>query len=147
MGGLATTLALAIGALDDREEEGGASVEATAERAGPGKDGATAHVTFHDRSGSLFIDGDYVIRGVPGRILNAMLREHEDSGRTEFSNKELRLNRSLGLPAGKDNLEARLLTLRRRLEARDDPFRLESVGRGRLRLTVDRPVQLSDVDD
>ena len=97
----------------------------------------TATVAFHERDGSVLVDGDYVIRGVPGRILFALLSENERSGRTDFTNREIRLDQSIGLPAGNDNLEARLLTLRRRLADRADPFRLERVGRGRLRLTVD----------
>ena len=99
-------------------------------------------VVFYDHDGTVLVDGDYVIKGVPGRILFAILTEYADSGRTEFTNKEIRLNRAVGLPAGNDNLEARLLTLRRRLAEREDPFRLERVGRGRLELSVDAPFTL-----
>jgi adenylate cyclase len=102
---------------------------------------------FHERDGSFFLDGDYVIKGVPGRILFAILREHEASGRSEFTNRELRLDRSIGLPAGKDNLESRLLALRRRLAERDGPIRLERTGRGRLRVDVDQPLRLTRRDD
>lgn len=108
---------------------------------------ATATVAFHEHDGSLLVDGDYVIRGVPGRILFALLSEHERSGRTEFTNREIRLDRTIGLPAGNDNLEARLLTLRRRLADRTDPFRLERVGRGRLQLSVDGDLTLVRHDD
>ena len=104
-------------------------------------------VVFHERDGSFFLDSDYVIKGVPGRILFAILREHEGSGRSEFTNRELRLDRSIGLPAGKDNLESRLLALRRRLAERDGPIRLERTGRGRLRVDVDQPLRLTRRDD
>lgn len=93
-------------------------------------------VAFHEGDGSVFIDGEYVIRGVPGRILFRLLSEHSASGRTEFSNKELRLDRSIGLPAGNDNLEARLLVLCRRLAERDLMVVVERVGRGRIALGV-----------
>ena len=103
---------------------------------------AETTVAFFEHDGTVLVDGSYVIKGVPGRILFAMLREYEGSGRRDFSNRELRLDRAIGLPAGKDNLEARLLTLRRRLAEREDPFLLERVGRGQLRLTVGGPIRL-----
>jgi len=91
-------------------------------------------VDVYERDGSVFFDGDYVIKGVAGRALAAMLEQFVRSGRNSFSNRELRLNPALELSPGKDNLEARLLTLRRRLDLRDDPVRLHKAGRGRLRL-------------
>ena len=106
----------------------------------------TATVAVHEPDGSVLIDGDYIIKGVPGRILFSMLSEHRQSGRTEFTNREIRLDRTIGLPAGNDNLEARLLTLRRRLADRSDPFRLDRVGRGRLHLTVDSDIVLVRAD-
>jgi len=104
-------------------------------------------VAFYDQDGSVLVDGDYVIKGVPGRILYALLAEHQRTGRTEFTNREIRFDRSIGLPSGNDNLEARLLTLRRRLADRDDPFAVERIGRGQLRLTVSSPLDLVHHDD
>ncbi|MEA2168752.1 MAG: adenylate cyclase, partial [Solirubrobacteraceae bacterium] len=87
----------------------------------------------------------YIVKGAPGRILWSMLRAYTRSGRTQFSNRELRLDESLGLPAGNDNLEARLLVLRRRLADLGCGIMLERVGRGRLELTLDRPATLTVV--
>ena len=64
------------------------------------------------------------------------------TGARQFSNRELRLDESLGLPAGNDNLEARLLVLRRRLADLDCGIALERVGRGRLLLQLARPARL-----
>ncbi len=101
-----------------------------------------AEVVFHEVDATILVDGEYLIRGVPGRILFWILTENRRSGRTEFTNVELRRTRELELPTGNDNLEARLLTLRRRLSEWDGSFRLERIGRGRLRLEIESPVKL-----
>jgi hypothetical protein len=111
----------------------------------PAPAGPRAEITYYRADDTVLCDGDYVVKGVPGRILWTLLSAHEGSGRTLFSNRELRLDESLGLPAGNDNLEARLLVLRRRLAERGTPVALERVGRGRLQLTVARPLALVEV--
>lgn len=103
-------------------------------------------VAYYQADDSVFVDGVYLIKGAGGRILWKMLREHAESRRTEFTNRELRLDESLGLPAGADNLEARLLVLRKRLGGGEFPIGLERVGRGRLALHVPRPLRLSEVE-
>jgi len=92
---------------------------------------------------SVFVNGSYLIKGVAGAILCKLLRDHMQHGRTEFSNRELRLDPSLGLPDVVDNLEARLLLLQRRLRDQDVGLRLEKTGRGRFRLCVSGQVVLT----
>ena len=104
--------------------------------------GAVTHVRSYDADGSIFVDGEYLIRGVAGRALWSILRRHVDEGTTEFSNKELRLDPSLGLPPFRDNLDSRLLLLKRRLDERQAPMRIVKTGRGRFRIELDRPVRL-----
>jgi adenylate cyclase len=91
---------------------------------------------------SIFLGGDYLIKGVAGRIFHALVSDFVGAGRIEFTNKELRLDPRVRLPDLADNLEARLILLARRLDERDAGIRIEKSGRGRFRLAVARPVQL-----
>jgi hypothetical protein len=104
--------------------------------AAPVVSGPKGTVRFFASDGSTFVDGDYLVKGVPGRILWRLLCDHDANGRTEFTNRELRLDPALELPPYRDNLESRLVLLKRRLEERDAPMRIEKAGRGRLRLLV-----------
>ena len=99
-------------------------------------------VKYYPDDESVFLDNDYLIKGVAGGILWRLLRLYVDEGREEFSNRELRLDSSLVLPDIKDNLEARLILLRKRLEERSDYLRIEKVARGRFRLLVSRAITL-----
>ncbi|CAN7211099.1 GAF domain-containing protein [Rhizobium sp. LjRoot258] len=94
-------------------------------------------VVHHAYDDSVFIDNAYVIKGVAGRMLMMMLSLWLREGRTEFTNREIRLSDSLRLPDIKDNLETRLLLLRRRLEEKGTPVRLVRAGRGLIRLELD----------
>jgi adenylate cyclase len=120
--------------------------EAEAPAAGTGRPATSAdagpplHLKRFGRDNSVFLDDVYLIRGVAGAILWKVVGEYLRSGRREFTNRELRLAPELRLPDVQDNLEVRLLLLQRRLTEQRADIQLEKVGRGRMRLSVARPV-------
>lgn len=111
----------------------------------PRSTGRTIRIVHHHFDDSVFVDDEYVIKGVSGRLLVHMLGVVDGEGRNEFTNRELRLADGLKLPDLKDNLETRLLLLRRRLEEKSLPLRLLRVERGRMRLTLDGRPKLTSL--
>jgi adenylate cyclase len=102
-------------------------------------------VRYFRSDDSIFIDDAYLIKGVAGRILWKLLKIQSTTGRTDFSNKEIRLDSSLNLPDFKDNLESRLILLRRRLAEHCDFLILSRLRRGQIRLDVRRRLTLEEL--
>jgi adenylate cyclase len=107
--------------------------------------GEALRVRHYRADHSVFLDDQYLIKGVAGAILWTLLSDHASSGRVAFSNRELRLDPRIRLPDVSDNLEARLVLLQRRLAERGACVRLERAGRGQLQLRVGRPLQLLEI--
>jgi hypothetical protein len=112
----------------------------------PGSQLAVPALALGQLVGVLLLDGDYVIKGVAGKLLWSLLRQFQMEGRTDFTNREVRLDASLDLPDFRDNFESRLILLKRRLDERDSLVRIEKTGRGRFRLDVDATLRLEAVD-
>ncbi|MDO8907983.1 MAG: GAF domain-containing protein [Pseudohongiella sp.] len=139
---LSDYLALAITSMErcsehttEPPEEGAAPVKGT---------GNPVSVCFYSADQSVFINNDYLIKGVAGAILWKLLCDHSSLGRDEFTNRELRHDTSLRLPDVVDNLDARLILLQRRLTERCDSLAIEKTGRGRFRLRVDGTLNLRE---
>ncbi len=142
---VATLVANAVETDRARERDADPLADDAAGTTQPTRGGRSTLVRFFDQDGSVFLDGDYLIKGVAGRILWSLLTAHLADGRVSFTNRELRLDGSLGLPEYRDNLESRLILLKRRLDERSAPVRIEKSGRGRFRIDIDGDVRLDAV--
>jgi adenylate cyclase len=141
---LSAHLAPAIERLTDTAEP---SLDDTKDNFPPSPlaNGIPIHVRHFPCEHSLFIGDTYLIKGVAGAILWHLLQEYQQQGRSTFSNRELRLLPGLGLPELSDNLEARLVLLKRRLDERQCGINIEKVGRGRFCLSISQPLMLEIV--
>ena len=104
----------------------------------------TSVIKHYEADDSIFIDNDYLIKGIAGRIFWKLVGDYSRTGRADFTNKEIRRDASLQLPDFKDNLEARLILLRRRLQDQCSFLRLVPAGRGQFRFEVRHRLTLEE---
>jgi len=141
---LATHVGAVAAQLED-EPVAPADDDCTTRRASPAPAGTPLRLRRFVENDSVFVGEDYLIKGVAGSILWRLLRAHLEEGRSDHTNRELRLDPAIRLPDLSENLEARLILLQRRLEERCPDLRIEKTGRGRFRFSVRRPVQLAEI--
>jgi adenylate cyclase len=139
---LAAQLGITIHALHQLSET---AEEAARETTPVAVAGAPLLVRHYVEDDTIFLGDDYLIKGVAGNILWTLLCDYSEKKRASFTNRELRLDPRVHLPDVGDNLEARLVLLRRRLAERTGDLRIEKTARGRFSLTVTRPLELVQI--
>ena len=123
--------------LCDDETAGTAETKAAAPRQSQAASSAEImKVRYYLADKSVFIDNEYLIKGVAGAILWRLLQIYLTKGRTDFTNREMRVDPELGLPEVADNLEARLVLLQRRLDDKCSAIKMQKTGRGRFKLVI-----------
>lgn len=144
---LTTVGALVASSIESLRSDAGAPAlpDDVASGGPPPAEGSPMHVKFFADDGSTFLDGEYLIKGVAGKLLWSMLRQYQAGGRTEFTNREMRLDPTLELPDFRDNFESRLILLKRRLDERDSLIRIHKTGRGQFRLAVASTLRLEEI--
>jgi len=141
---IAQQLALAAQLLDQLSNS-----ETERARKKPNSDQPTGQVItvrHYASDDTIFVGDNYLIKGVAGAILCKLLSDFITQGRLEFTNRELRLDPTLPLPDLSNNLEARLILLKRRLADRCPEMALENTGRGRFKLRLAGPVKLVEAE-
>jgi adenylate cyclase len=139
-------VAATLGSMMEIVRDGEAQRAAAPAKPDAGADATPLAIRYYGQDGSVFLDNDYLIKGVAGTIFWKLVRDYTERGRCEFTNRELRLDPELRLPAYAENLEARLILLQKRLRERGSLIRIEKSGRGKFRLAVDCPLELRDAD-
>jgi adenylate cyclase len=140
---LAAELGIAIHALQQLSET--PEEPAIGQTAQAAAAGAPLLVRHYVEDDTIFLGNDYLIKGVAGNILWTLLCDYCEEKRASFSNRELRLDPRIHLPDVGDNLEARLVLLRRRLADRTGDIRINKTARGRFSLAVARPLELVQI--
>jgi hypothetical protein len=140
---LANQIAIGIDRLREEDEREPAPMPRES-IAAPAPMGRARKFMFFRNDDCVFVDGEYLVRNVPGKILWKLLNEYQRGQRTQFTNRELRLDPTLGLPAVKDNLESRLILLRKRLVEKCPEVRLVPTERGRFALELACPIELDE---
>jgi hypothetical protein len=145
---LANQIALGIDRMIERGDEPADSPApaepATAAPSSAAPRRCTRRLTYYRQDDAIFVDDEYLIRNIPAKILWKVLGESMRTGRTEFSNREMRVDPSLGLPPVKDNLESRLILLRHRLQEKCPDLQIVSTGRGRFALRAEAAIEMTE---
>lgn len=135
-------LAVALTLMQPAEPDGAAAPQPAFAQSATG---VPLRLRRYAEDNSVFVDDEYLIRGVAGAILWKLASEFARSGRCDFTNRELRLAPELRLPDVADNLEVRLVLLQRRLTEQSSAIRIEKTGRGRFRFVTTRPIAMEEI--
>ncbi|MEO6097380.1 MAG: hypothetical protein ABIW76_17680 [Fibrobacteria bacterium] len=99
---------------------------------------------FHESDESITLNGAYFTRGIPARILTALLQSWLETGKTEFEYSEFKRRFEISLGQKNSNFEVRFYRLIDKLRQECKAITIEKTGRGKFRLVVDGVLELKD---
>jgi hypothetical protein len=95
------------------------------------------HFTFESGNDRMLVNGKVLIKGVPARILNLMLKSKVDEGKTVFERREFLYNDDIVTDRYNTGFELRLQRLTAALSRKCSAIRINRIARGAYQLQVE----------
>ena len=90
--------------------------------------------TYYGRDESISVNGEYLAKSIPAKILRHVLTAHTQEGKLEFEYREFKRDIEITLRQKNTNFEVRFYRLMEKLEEKCPGLRFEKQGRGKFAL-------------
>jgi len=92
--------------------------------------------TYHPEDESIALNGEYLTKGMPAKILRSILAAHAREGRTVFEYRDFKRDFEISLGQKNSNFEIRFYRLMEKLAEKDCGLHIEKGERGRFSLVT-----------
>ncbi len=105
---------------------------------------AKADFVYFSSNETVTLNGEFLVKGIPAKILRQLLVEYLDSGKTEFEYRDFKRNLDITLGQKNSNFEVRFYRLAQKFEEKFPSICLEKSTRGRFLLRCDCEIGFSE---